>query len=62
MITKIYQTNNLQKFLDMVQSGNGSVAETTYNELLKIKEQLKVQSSTLFPMLVSRHRLTMNSS
>jgi hypothetical protein len=52
MITKIYQTNNLLKFQSMVQSGIGSVAETT-TTILKIKEQLKVQSSTLFPMLVS---------
>ena len=46
---------------DMVQSGGGSVAETT-TTIIKIKEQLKVQSSTLFPMLVSPTQITMNSS
>ena len=45
----------------MIQSGNGSVSETTAT-ILKIKEQLKVQSSTLFPMLVSPMQITMNST
>ena len=46
---------------DMIQSGNGSVAETT-TTILKIKEQLKVKSSTLFTMLVSPTEITMNST
>ena len=37
---------------DMVQSGGGSVAETT-TTIIKIEEQLNIRSSTLFPMLVS---------
>ena len=46
---------------DMVQSGIGSIPQTTCT-IIKMKEELEVQSSTLFPMLVSPTQITMNSS
>ena len=46
IITKIWQTKDFSEIQDMVQSGNGSVAEAT-TTILNIKGQLKVQLSTL---------------
>ena len=48
----------------MIREGTGSVQQTT-TTILRIKEQLKMQSSTEnpdIPMLVSPTRITMNST
>ena len=50
-----------QNIASMIQAGQVSVAQTT-TTILRVQEELKVQSSSLFPMLVSPTEMTMNST